>query len=112
MSVQIMELYMSPSHDVVSSSASSLGYLDGSRALIEIHLVLRDPATLQEQSDSVLSQKPSARRQRKSAKANGLVGGPRKEVEISVKMQQNLNMLSQTSGDTGKSNLALRSDLS
>lgn len=94
---------MSSSRDVVSSGFSSLGHLDGSRALIEIDMVLRDPAAPQILPGPVNMQHGSAiRRLRKSGKKEIEAAGLRKDVEISVKMQQNLNMLSRTSGDTGK----------
>lgn len=94
---------MSSKHDVVSSGASSLGHLDSSRAVIEIDMVIRDPDTSSYRVGEVMpSSKGTPRQRRKAGRRDEAGGGPRKDVEISVKLQQNLNMLSRSSGDTGE----------
>lgn len=98
-----MELYMSSKHDVVSTGSSSLGHLDASRPIIEMDLVLRDPDAQAHRTKQSPSVKGSSRQRRKAGGQDGALAGARKDVEVSIKLQQNLHMLSRSSGDTGQS---------
>jgi hypothetical protein len=93
---------MSSKHDVVSTGSSSLGHLDASRPIIEMDLVLRDPDASAHRTRQNPSAKGSSRQRRKAGGQSVLAAGARKDVEVSVKLQQNLHMLSRSSGDTGE----------